>query len=101
MFFGHNACIIIRSVGQRLDFKNIQIPKATSSKSTAARLPLVTLRYNANKAANAQSEIENESPETAANVEPTKKDRGGRKKGSKNKKTLEKEAREREASERK
>ncbi|RNA20994.1 hypothetical protein BpHYR1_012966 [Brachionus plicatilis] len=56
------ASTSIRSVGQRLDFRNIQIPKATSSESTAARLPLVTLRYNANKAANAQSEVENEIP---------------------------------------
>ncbi|RNA07185.1 hypothetical protein BpHYR1_004298 [Brachionus plicatilis] len=78
------ASTSLRSVGQRLDFRNIQIPKATSSESTAARFPLVTLRYNANKAANAQSEVENESPETAANVEPTRRGRGGRKKGSKN-----------------
>ena len=86
----------IRSVVQWLDFRNIQIPKAPSSESTAARLPLVTLRYNANKAANAQSEVENESLETAANEEPTKKGRGGRKKREvKIKKTLEKKASER------
>ena len=39
--------------------------------------------------------LENESHETAANVEPTKIGRCGRKKGSKNKKLQEKEASER------